>query len=59
MRSSGALPATVVMPSELARVGGDDDGDGVVVAGIAVEDDARPVVGRLAVRHAALLFRSR
>ena len=29
-------------PGEVAGVGGDDDGDGVVVAGVAIEDDARP-----------------
>ena len=28
---------------EVGRVGGDDDGDGVVVAGVAVEQDARPL----------------
>ena len=29
-------------PDELAQVGGDDDGDGVVVTGVAVEDDPWP-----------------
>ena len=41
VRSSGAFPATVVIPRRSHMRGDDADGDGVVVAGITVEHDAQ------------------
>ena len=43
VRASGTLPATVVSAEDLdlvRRCQGQQDGDGVVLAGVAVEDDA-------------------
>ena len=47
-RSSAALPATVVIPrsSSTGRGAGEGDRQGIVVAGIAVEDDRPPLAGR-------------